>query len=112
MGLVATLTSYPAITTTVTGPIDFNNPCLAPFSFESVTQDATTPDKYSGTPITTTLKPFTIDPTFCKIDYVCKSIVAEPLNSNSVVPTCADIDFDNIYDQSGTDGQISFTATA
>ena len=63
-------------------------------------------------PIETTLIPFTIDPTFCKIDYVCKSVVPEPANASAVVPTCSDITFDNVYDNSGTDGVITFTADA
>jgi hypothetical protein len=59
MTLVATLTDYPpAQNPTVTsktaeGPLDFNNPCDAPFDFVATAQDATTPDNYSGTAIVT-----------------------------------------------------------
>ena len=67
-------------------------------------QDSTTADNFSSSPIETTLKLFTIDPSFCKIDYACKSVVAEPANANSKVPTCDDIVFDNVFDENGTDG--------
>ena len=120
MSLTATLALYPpASNPTVTqkeasGPLDFNNPCENPFEFEATSQPATTPDNYSGTPIVTTLTPFTMDPSFCKIDYRCASVVPEPLTADPAVkvPTCDDITVDFVYDTLGNDGQISFTADA
>jgi len=59
--------------------------------------------------------PHTIDPSFCKVDYYCKSIVPEPLTTDPAVkvPVCSQLDFDLLYgDNTGDDGLISFTAIA
>ena len=120
MRLTATLQLFPpdqyptASTKDAFGPLEFNNPCDAPFSFAANEQTVTTPDNYSGTPIATTFVQHSIDPTFCKIDYFCKSIVPEPLTSDPAVkvPICDDLDIDLLYDTLGNDGSISFTANA
>lgn len=116
--LVATLTTYPpgpenpdVTTKEPFGPLVFGNPCDTPDTFEAVTQDATTPDNYSGDPIETTFKQHTIDPAFCQITYSCKAVTPKTDAINQKVPTCEDLSL-NLNFAALQDGKISFTATA
>ena len=70
------LASNPSVSTAAaTADVEFDNPCLDPFVFESTAQTDPTQTAYSDTPIVFNLNRFTIDPPRCKIAYTCTSVV-------------------------------------
>ena len=105
-GLTAQLASYPSTpVVTSTAQIEFNNPCLDPFSFSAEDQTDPSSDKYSGSPINFELTQFSIDPPRCKIDYECVRIERV---DGATMPAdglgCSDFVFDGIFNGDSTDG--------
>ena len=76
----AEFTEYPLVdnltvsTAVATADVEFDNPCLDPFTFETIGQNNPASDEYTGTNIVFTLTKFTIDPPRCKINYACTSV--------------------------------------
>ena len=69
-------TDNPTVSTaTATADVEFDNPCLDPFVFESTDQVNPSQTIYSDTQILFSLNRFTIDPPRCKIAYACTSVV-------------------------------------
>ena len=69
-------TDNPTVSTAkATADVEFDNPCLDPFVFESTDQVNPSQTIYSDTQILFSLNRFTIDPQRCKIAYACTSVV-------------------------------------
>ena len=77
----ASFTNYPisdnpnVSTAVAKADVEFDNPCLDPFTFEATPQTNPPSDAYSQDDIVFNLNPFTIDPPRCKILYSCTSVV-------------------------------------
>ena len=103
---------YPDVSTAKnpSGEVEFNEPCLMPFSFEKSSQTNPDSDYFTGEDIVFNLQPFTIEPAKCKITYTCKGVSP----SGSGAPSCSDFNFDwdfNGIDDNGlTDGKFVFVA--
>jgi len=119
--LVATLTNYPvgtyatADTETLSGTIQFLNPCDNPFTFTVPAQQTTgLSDNFSGTAIDWTLTEFPITPSRCIINYSCTGVVEAGEASSTI--GCGDLPFDGIFDNIANvdanlaDGELTFTA--
>ena len=55
--------------------------------------------------------PFTIDPTKCRIQYVCESVTSADPAQLTGIPECSDFTFDGMLDGDDTDGKFTFTPT-
>ena len=65
---------YPTVSTAkATADVEFDNPCLDPFEFESTDQVNPTQTNYGET-FVFSLNKFAIDPPRCKIVYDCTSV--------------------------------------
>ena len=77
----ASFTNYPisdnpnVSTAVAKADVEFDNPCLDPFTFEATPQTNPSSDAYSQDDIVFNLNIFTIDPPRCKILYSCTSVV-------------------------------------
>jgi len=112
--VIATLASYPpstyssATSTTKSGTIEFIDPCLDPFTFESTGQTDPASDKYTGSPITYTLTPFTITPAYCEISYACDDITFENGATSSI--TCDDLTAaGELFGETGAGGSLTYS---
>jgi len=93
---------------TVTGTIEFIDPCLDPFTFESTGQTDPASDKYTGSPITYTLTPFTITPAYCEISYACDDITFENGATSSI--TCDDLTAaGELFGKTGAGGSLTYS---
>ena len=113
-GVTATFDNYPPgaefpiVSTSKNGAdVEFDEPCLDPFSYSSTAQTDPAPDSFSGDDIIFNLNRFLIEPTKCKITYNCESV--SPVGVGA--PTCGDFTFDGVFDGVGPDGQLVFVAT-
>ena len=101
----STYTSAPSVTGSST--IEFVDPCLNPFTFQSTAQTAPAPDKYTGNAITFTLNPFTITPDYCEVSYACDSITFEDQPTSSI--SCNDLTLDGLlFGQTGAGGSLTY----
>jgi len=113
--IVASLNSWPtgtyatAATTTAVRIIEFNDPCLDPFTFETRSQPSAS-DNFSGTSVDVTLNPFEIFPALCEIAYTCVDITRADGVAESL--TCADLTaLDNLSDNDSFNGSGELSLT-
>ena len=93
---------------TVTGTIEFIDPCLDPFTFEPTGQTDPASDKYTDSPITYTLTPFTITPAYCEISYACDDITFENGVTSSI--TCDDLTAaGELFGKTGAGGSLTYS---
>jgi len=97
-----------ASSVTKSGTIEFIDPCLDPFTFESTGQTDPASDKYTGNDITYTLTPFTITPDYCEVSYVCDSITFENGATSSIA--CNDLTAaGELFGKTGAGGSLTYS---
>jgi hypothetical protein len=72
-------------------------------------QTALPTDNFSGSEIATTIIPFTVTPSTCKVLYNCDSITRTDNAATNL--GCEDFAFDGVLDGGLDDGKISITIT-
>lgn len=102
-----------ASTNTAASVVDFNDPCLDPFSFSATSQDTPTSTDYStGSKVEWEVTGFNILPDLCKVKYECTSVSLQGLPVDEAEPIdCADLTFDGVFNGQETDGKLTFTPT-
>ena len=113
----AEFTNYPlsdnsSVSTAIaTADVEFDNPCLDPFTFEATPQTNPPSDAYSQDDIVFNLNKFTIDPPRCKILYSCTGVVRVDGADSDII--CEDLQVTGLFvTEQETTGTLSLTATS
>jgi hypothetical protein len=66
--------------------------------------DQTNPagNKFTGIPIVAQFNPFEVNPSLCKVSYVCKDVARKDGQSTSM--SCGEFSFDGEYNNQPSDG--------